>query len=358
VAVRNDAAATTSKLPICRAEGITELIPDFSIEFPYSALPSGSDIRDKRLALYTNTNITSQTLHNNANEIQLSVEEGRAAVDTAKAVQIGPSAVAFAGVLPVYPPSKRASIKIRISGLRVNACQLGVGTLTPTTVSAALVVFDKDHLADFKLLVDLDIATVMASMRFEAVEHREPGTTLPISLGKGELPKEVLLRVEYRPLTASPFRTREEERSTTELGSINGTCLALRVMGVPRDVKVLVTTGNLSEGNDELSFHLTEERRNAPPLEVDGRQVEMSKLTVFADTASAVWKCVRHVDAWRTQSFGLLLSIPADADVYSVTLSGSFAPTSTVQTTSTTDPVPRFCRLGPQPIRVFVERTV
>lgn len=357
VAVRNDATTSTSTLPICRAEGITELIPDFSIEFPYSALSSGSDISDKRLALYTNTNITNKTLDNNANEIQLSVEEGRAAVDTAKAVQIGPSAVAFAGILPVYPPSKRASIKIRISGLRVNACQLGVGTLTPTTVSAALVVFDKDHLANFKLLADLDIARVMASMCFEAVEHRLPGIPLPISLGRGELPREVLLRVSYRPLTPNPFRPREEERGPTELASINGTCLALHVTGVPSGANVFVTTRNLPEANDELSFQLTEERRNGRALEVDGRQAEMSKLTVFANTVTAVWKCVRHVGGGKAQSFGLLLSIPANADVYSLAVSGSFSPTSTVQTTSTTSPVPRFCSSA-RPIRLFVERAV
>ena len=357
VAVRNDATTSTSKLPICRAEGITELIPDFTIEFPHAAIPASSNTEDRLLALYTNTNITNQTFENNTNEVQLSIEEGRARVDTAKGVQFGPSGVTFANVLPIYPPSKGSSIKIRFSGLRVNACQLGVGALTPTTVSAALGVFDKGHLANFELLANLDIARVMASMCFDAVAQRPPSSTLPIGLGRGELPNEIVLRVSYGPLTSSPFRPREEERGPTELGSINGTCLALHVTGVPRDVKVFVTTGNLAEANDELTFQLTDANHNARSQAIDGRQAEMAEIIVVASTARAVWKCIRHVEPGRTQSFGLLISIPANADVYSIAVSGSFSPTSTVQTTSMTSPVPRFCSSA-HPIRLFVERAV
>jgi len=359
VAVRNDATTTTSKLPICRAEGITELIADFTIEFPYAALPASSNTEDKLLALYTNTNITNQTFENDANEIQLRVEEGRARVDTATGVQFGPSGVTFANVLPIYLPSKGSSIRVRFSGLRVNACQLGVGNALVPTVKAALGVFNKGRPINFELLTEpIDVARVMPSMCFEAATQGLPATTLPIGVTRGELAKEVALRVSYRPLAAGVFRPREEERGPTELGSINGTCLALRVMGVPRDVKVFVTTGNLPEGNDEFSFQVTDEKRTARSNEIDGRQAEISELTVVAGTATAVWNCTRHVEPEKTQSFGLFLSIPANADVSSVTLTGSFAPISTVQTTSTTDPVPRFCSLGQQPIRVFVERAV
>lgn len=219
--------------------------------------------------------------------------------------------------------------------------------------------FEKGHPINFELLTEpIDVARVMPSICFEAATQGLPATTLPISLTRGELAKDVILRANYRPLAAGAFRPREEERGPTELGGINGTCLALRVIGVPRDVKVFVTTGNLPEGNDEFSFQLTDEKRNARSSEIDGHQAEISELMVVAGTATAVWNCTRHVEPEKTQSFGLLLSIPANADVYSVTLSGSFSPISTVQTTSTTDPVPRFCSLGQEPIRVFVERSL
>jgi ppGpp synthetase/RelA/SpoT-type nucleotidyltranferase len=176
VAVRNDATTTTSKLPICRAEGITELIPDFSIEVPYAALPASSNMEDKLLALYTNTNITSQTFENDANEVQLRVEEGRARVDTATGVQFGPSGVTFANVLPIYLASKGSSIRVRFSGLRVNACQLGVGNALVPTVKAALGVFEKGHPINLKLLTEpIDVARVMPSMYFEAAAQGLPG---------------------------------------------------------------------------------------------------------------------------------------------------------------------------------------
>jgi hypothetical protein len=357
VGVRKDVIGLTSELPICRAAGITELIPDFSIEFPYRALLSDSDTGNKRLALYTNTSITNQTLENSANEVHLSVEEGRAPVDTASGVQLGPSAVGFANVLPIYPPPKGSSVRIRFSGLRVNACQIGVGELTPTTIQAALGVFDKDHPANFELLTDpIDIARIAPSMCFEASALRVPTATLPISLGRDELPQEVMLRVSYRPLTApSPFRPREEERSPTELANINGTSLELRITGVPRDVKVFVSTGNLPESNDEVAFQLTEANLNSQSREIDGHPAETSELIVVGSTATAVWKCIRHVEPWKTPAFGVHMSIPSNADVYSIAVYGSFSPISTVQTASSTSPVPRFCS-DQLPIKVFAER--
>jgi ppGpp synthetase/RelA/SpoT-type nucleotidyltranferase len=359
VAVRNDAGASTSNLPICRAEGITELIPEFSIKFPYSALPTGSDTENKLLTLYTNTNITNQTLEKSANEVRLSVEEGRARVDMAKGIQVGASAVAFANVLPIYPASKGASIKVRVAGLRVNACQLGVGTLTPTTITAALGVFDRDHPVNFELLTEpIDIARIMLSMCFEAVACGPATIALPISLSQSELPKEVVLRLSYRPLTPDPFRPREEERGATELANINGTCLALHVIGVPHDTKVFATMRNLPDANDEASFQLKEANRNARSQAIDRLQAEVSELIVVGNAATAVWNCIRHTEPGKTQSFGLVISIPANADVYSVAVSGSFSPVSVVMTTSTKSPVPRFCISDQLPIRVFVQRPV
>ena len=81
--VRRAANEFTMELPVCRGEGVTELVPDFSIGFPHSAVPAGLDPSTSLLSLYVNTNITNRiigldeaALKARETEVEMYVEQG------------------------------------------------------------------------------------------------------------------------------------------------------------------------------------------------------------------------------------------------------------------------------------------
>jgi hypothetical protein len=74
VAVRTEALKLNMELPVCRGEGVSELVPDFSFDVPYSALPAASELSGNAILLWINTYITNRLLKDGMTEVELHVE--------------------------------------------------------------------------------------------------------------------------------------------------------------------------------------------------------------------------------------------------------------------------------------------
>jgi hypothetical protein len=356
VNLRKDAATVTLDLPICRAEGLTELVPDFPIDLPYSALPPETDWSSKVLILYVNTNITSRLVEQLTTEVEMYVEEGGARAYTSKGVLFGVNALAFADVFPMVPPSQGESIKLRISGLRVNAFQLGVSsTLAPTTVQASLAIGEKkdQKYTSMPLTGSGDVARIYPSMHFDVLAFEGPGG-LPIKLGRSEPRKDVAFQIAYRAHFQDAFRPADKERSSSEMSPVQGTRLTLRVNSVPAGSRVLVTVRDLTEGAAPSCFQLTEADVNghgpfrpiaiSTSRTIEGREAKFAEAGLSGTTAHATWECIGAVQPAEVPSFAVIIAMPVqiDSSIDAITANGSLAPLSNVGLASSQGPVPRF----------------
>jgi hypothetical protein len=139
------------------------------------------------------------------------VEEGGARCNTKKGVVFALNALAFAEVFPMVPPSQGESIKIRISGLRVDAFKLGViSTLAPVTIQASVGFGQKQGYGYTSMTVTgrADIARIFPSLRFD-VAFEQSTDALPMKLSRSEPRQDVVLRVTYHALFQNAFRPAE-----------------------------------------------------------------------------------------------------------------------------------------------------
>jgi ppGpp synthetase/RelA/SpoT-type nucleotidyltranferase len=131
---REAAALATADLPTCRSLGLTELVPDFTIDVQGSIKKGTSE---DSLLLALNTTITNRIASPGVTEIEAAVENASVSHQNVRGHLVGVNLVEFPGVLPLVLQRKKQSARIRISGLRVNAALLGLGsTLTPSIVYA------------------------------------------------------------------------------------------------------------------------------------------------------------------------------------------------------------------------------
>lgn len=357
VTVRKDAAALTMDLPICRAEGLTELVPDFCIDLPYSALPAETDWASKALILYLNTNITSRLLEHAATEVEMYVEEGGARAHTSKGVLFAASALAFSGVFPMVPTSQRESIKIRISGLRINAFQLGVSSsLTPTTIQVSVAIGEKTDrgYTSTPLTGSGDVARIYPSMLFDALPLERSTGNMPIKLNASNPGKEVAFRVAYSPQFQDAFRPADKERSSSEMSPVQGTRLMLRVNSVPTGGRVFVTVTDLTDGATPSCFQLTEADVNGhgpfrPVAKsitraITGREPKFAESGLSGTTAYATWECTGVVQGKEAPSFAVVIAMPSEiiTSIDTITVAGNLAPLSNGGTASSQSPVPIF----------------
>jgi ppGpp synthetase/RelA/SpoT-type nucleotidyltranferase len=367
VAVRKDAAALTMELPICRAEGLTELVSDFSIDIPLGALLAESDLRNKGLILYANTNITSRMVGNGgATEVEVYVEEANSGGRVLKGSMCSASAIFFGDIFPAIPTSGEY-IRVRISGLRVNAFQLGLGaTWMPTTIHASVALGQRKESGmeiSEPITGPVDVARIKPAVNFKVHGIKQ----LPLRLvdnQTNESRRVVAIQVSYHTLFSNAFRQANEERSSAEMLPAQGTRLMLRVACIPVGGRCFASVRD-TPLTKKPSFCLTRADVNGSgpfdPLEAsdkiiidhDNIEIELAEITIVGTTVVAVWECIAPQDSDRPLLFNIVLDLPRTFSG-GINLYGSLAPLSNVGTTSSTDPVPRFADTS-TPITVLVD---
>jgi ppGpp synthetase/RelA/SpoT-type nucleotidyltranferase len=363
VAIRRDASDIVQSLPVCRGEGLTELIPDFWIDFPRQTVDAESTV-----VLSVNTNITNRLVAPGpTTEVEMHIEGKAPYGSPARGTMAGVNALKFG---PIKQPTlpKGDLVRARISGLRVCAFQLGVSSsLVPTTIQAMLSVRVNDKESSEQAGAPLAIASVLPSLRFGVISGDNAGS-LPLTLARSEPHKEIALTASFHPLFPGAFKTAIGERSGSEMSNIQSTRLALCLNGVPEGAQVFVTVQELpDEAEGPVCFQLTKMDANGVSsfVPVEGRQARMvakQEVQVFEiersspghppltqATHMAAWDCVSSPPPNKLPTFGVIVALPSQANSTTVTALGMYAPVSVVPVASFDSPIPRF---GPHGVPV------
>jgi len=357
IAVRKDADAVTMDLPICRAEGLTELVvPDFPMDLPVAVLLAQSDLRSKALVLFMNSNITSRLIGPGyATEVEMHVEAGFGPV--LKGKMCAANAMMFSGVFSINPSSTEEYVRVRISGLRVNAFQLGVSsTVTPTTIQAMVAICQMKEVdigqwketrvaTSERLTGSVDVARVAPALQFTM------GAAKVYPVGDESKFRAMGIQVFYQPLFREAFRAADRERSSAEMLPVQGTRLLLRVNNLPLRARCFASVRDNPHSGNQACFSLTEGHGNgggtfsqlaaSKSHRVDDVEVAFAETGMSGASAFAIWECTSSIPVDQVPSFYTIIEFPCDFNGV-ITLSGSLAPLSAVGTASSTDPVPRF----------------
>jgi ppGpp synthetase/RelA/SpoT-type nucleotidyltranferase len=364
IAIRRDAAEIVRSLPMIRAEGVTELIPDFWLDLPCHFVDTGS-----AAILSVNANITNRVLADSGTtDVEMHIEDRYSYCPPIKAAMAGVNALKFA--LPkLLSPAKADYVRFRISGLRVNAFQLGAAsTLAPTTVHAMLTggLLSEAESSE-PAGSQAPIAQVVPSMRY-SVRNDEPAP-LPSQFSRAESTKEILLTIRFDPNFPGAFRTAIHERSATEISDVRGTRLALWLKGAPEGARMFVTVRELPDNNEPPLFQLTKTdvmgvspfepvegtvTRTIGRHEVQVAEIERARtdLIPHLGTHIAVWECISSPPPNKVPSFGLIIALPSQADISTILAHGMYAPLAVVPVASFDAPIPRFGPFG-VPVRVL-----
>jgi hypothetical protein len=357
VAVRDAAKGAEYELPACRAEGVAELVPKFSIDLPNSEVLLKSGLPDKALILYANTNITNRLLENNETGVELYIE-GDASGRARKGVLLRKNALAFSDVFPLPYSSSGGTISLQIVGLRVNALQLGVSsTLALSTIAVSLAIDDRERLTDdpIYLIPRLKVAGIYFSLR--------TASSVSPTLQASGSSRAAFFQTTHSAQFQDAFRPADKERSPTENSTnVQGTRLTLHLSSIPVGSHVFVTVTNLPHA-EASSFQLTEADTygDGPfkplPASIPATapfRVGMAEVNISDMAAKAVWECVGSVKS-KSISFGVMIESPAENDISEISVAGNYAPLSLVNTANSHAPIPRFGQLS-TPIKVSFDK--
>jgi hypothetical protein len=299
-------------------------------------------------------------------------------------MQNGPSQVVWLGV-PIDAPGSAGTRVIRITNVRANACQLGVSsTLIPTAISMFIAVNGSQQVtinAPQQTVAFIQpglIATNKTGGYVQCVNIN--GLTLSSSAAPGQTGTLAVTATEG---FASSFKVRNYAQlfaagtTTAPYGTASNAPGLQNVLGYPYNTEsgyVSTTPGispngaatgsiGLADTGTEIAFTVSNVGAGvsiyAPPYvqlfpSTGGAATGLAVLvgsgvTVTAGTAAVTYEVV-YSNPNVIESMSLAITVAALSNTgQNLPATGasqvaiSFAPVSTVQTTSTTDPIPRFC---------------
>lgn len=352
-------------LPQVRAEGLAEGIPEFEIAVPANKVAFG----DGDLVVYFNTNVTSAY---GPEQNPYVIVEDSASANPVRGTPTSQNEILFVNALPKFVHEDDRYCRFRIGGLRVNANQLGLDHEKRAVVKCYLA--DKRGAKERNspfAVEDIATSTLGLSVAYHISNPRSSSDdinrqvidseeAIPLS----DLSNVLLLRMaEYFP---GAFRDQLQETFDDRRSCSHGTRLIVQFSGVQRLQMLWVSARNVkSTLGPPLALRMTnsdcngagrfEQVKPYKNLKLDGAEnLEFCQVSLSGGCGIAVWEVVdsppfeeiRSVDlvvvpvAW---GFPDIPMRPLD-----IGLTVSFAPLSTVGTTSDTAPTPRFVpRPGP-----------
>jgi len=265
---------------------------------------------------------------------------------------VGTSSIAWLNV-PFDPPGTSGNRVIRLVNVRANANQLGVSsTLIPTSINMFISISGTGsiNLSNSQLTV----AYVQLGMKFSATpatyNQCEPGTkTFNIKFAEQfgtAFRRNVASSSEAQSTIGSIYNTESmfynpDFTGTQAAGAglaTQGTRLIARFSNVPSNVTLSVSTANITTTEGDVAVLVA-----AP---VDGSTVAADGTIALSGGAGAVvWEVTTSIPG-AISAFTVPISVTYKANplpgLGTATVSGNYAPTTTVFTASATAPVPRF----------------
>jgi ppGpp synthetase/RelA/SpoT-type nucleotidyltranferase len=358
--------ASTNIWKIARAEGITELLGDFTIDTSKGRFPPGSQSSPWDLLVFLNTNVTNRVGHNNLTDV-IAFLDGAAL--SRPATMCGPGGIAFNDALQLDTIQKN-EFRIRVAHVRVNAVQIGSAIPIMAAIEArSRVTGDRVILAD-----PLEVGQIRPSMSFRVIDHNGDEKPLVLTRAVGinnalaENPKAnsgiVTFELCFREAISGAFRTDLQEAGRAGSPVDSGTRLVVDFLGVPDNVELYVTARELPAAphDSRCKARLIETNWTGSGFPIPMKTiteatikrtqdiVHIARLQKSLGLVRAVWEWVDGDPRRMTPEevrFGVVIAAkPGEAGPGTARVIGHFDPVSTVHTASSSRPIPRFSKLG------------
>jgi len=382
--------------PIARAEGVAEEIGQVVIVCTGGTPTAiGAAIPTVNVQIFLNTNVTSRLLGSStASEALLLIDEpgspvnpvpqllcpapGNCVVTSAngngtgnytgvagrpnvwQAVQAGSNSVAWLGV-PVDPPGTAGNRVLRLVNVRANANQLGVSsTLIPTSINIFISISGTGSLALQN--PQLTVAYVQPGMKFSATTGNynqcEPGTysynvTFAEQFGtafRNNNPNNVPAPT-AQSVPGTIYNTESMFSNATLLANAGvatqGTRLIAKFSNVPANITLAVSNGATNSAGDIGNIVTGTDSSGAGGTVSSyvGVSAGTTAVALSGGAGLAVWEVVTS-NPGAISSLTYTVSVTYTANplpgLGTATVTGNYAPTTTVFTASQTAPVPRF----------------
>jgi hypothetical protein len=340
---------------VVRTRGLTELVSDVVLQF----CGNPGERRFADVWIYLNTNLTSRLVGSgNLSEAMLSLATARSIANLPalrrgiRAVQSAANALAFLHVplheLGSLPESER---NLRISGIRVNAFQLGFSPRAVTHVHAHVTVSDTTVIPSPLP----PVASVAADFQF-TVSPADSGVSLS-RLSQAAPANAGMLAGSGMAERLTALLTFSGRLASVELPN-ERTRLLVHFLSVLRGVELFVKTEHLAAAPSGLSATLTQTNLNGNGIlqipkadawvSVDGRSLGLARVDVAGGSGHAAWELDGGLlEEHQEIVLGVVLAYPGDSSagmpaLGTTLVQGMLAPLSNAGTASATDPVPRF----------------
>ncbi len=363
-----------SVLSIVRAEGIAELLPDFEVQVPFSALSSIGDNYDLILAF--NTTVTNELLGGAATHAQLWIDAGHSTEQLFRG-ELWNHSLRFRDVFRVLRRPRNDYISIKLTQVRVNAAALGISSTLRTTVQATLFAQPSSDSqgsirTDPRALesaATIEVCQILPGYRSRVLDSTGHNATDCLSISASRILNSAyidssgpMLYLEFEERFAGSFKNRSEEAGTASLeGLCQGTRFLVSFRGIPDGVSIYVTSSSWVEdlgGTDALPVLIRSSAQIVHKANCIGEGGHLGenagdisrwiKLEEQSGTKStfAVWEWIGEVDLSRPRVVRFGLAVAKETfeitGATACTATMSLAPLSTITTASSTASLPRF----------------
>ena len=358
-----------------RPEGLSEPLGDVVLRC--SGKPPAPKVPVK---LYINTNFTGRQSTTGELDTMLILEEPGTRTEPGAyeigqnafaARQAGPNSIGWSSVpLPLSTPSGETDVQLRITGIRANANQLGVGG---TDLSSRIAVYYEVGEQKGGGQVAYVVGSLSAELQ-NCDASGPPSLTFDRSVGENEqlvannaITGQMQFAVRFRESFPDHFLP-ESGHQTPRRDAAAGTRLMLQIHHIPRGVEIYATVAATPDGTTPgararlVETDATGAGKYAPANPVasglcGSRSLGVARIPPSHSDESyrqIVWE-IRASDPQQLDalSFGLMIAYEAQLtkqlpNLGTATVGVSYAPVSMIVTAAPDAPLPRFTDLSPR----------
>jgi len=365
--------ANSGITPPVRAEGVAEEVGQVIITCTGgTSTIAGDPIPTVNIQIYLNTNVTSR-LVSGGSEAMLLIDEPLPAAQVRcvpvspattcpvtaagggvytgpnvwQAQQSGANSLTWFGV-PFDPPGTTPRRTIRLVNVRANASAIGIGSLIPLPIQMFISISGTGSLALSNN--QLTVGSVQAGLKFTAstlatYNQCEPGPytfTITFAENFGTAFRQKDTPSANQDIPGAIYNTESMfygPALPTGAGvATQGTRLIARFSNVPANVTLTVPIANQTSVNGDIAVLQAAGTDGSTTSNTDG------KVALTGGAGAAVWE-VTTSNATAASAIPIIVTMNYSTPLPGLgtaTVSGNYAPTTTVFTASSSAPVPRF----------------
>ena len=348
-------------LPSLRVEGFCEYLAPFEITVARDKVITGGG----DLIVRFNTNLTAR--YGPEKPIQVVIDDGISS-NPVRGRLSSATGVTFPDALPMFVGADLKYLRFKLSGVRLNANQIGLSGTKPTIITCALAAKVSDSESSPKVFATKELAVnkIGLCVKFEQVTDFRDRTNCNTDLAMGRIERVILgevegvMRIRLTEGFPGAFRDRDRETGTERVPCNHGVRFIAQFSGVRNAQQIWVSTTSTVNG---IKLALTQTDSNGAnafvPVDAgpnlilpNGQVIGLVQVGLFNGAGLAVWEVVDAPESDQVSSVELLV-IPCwwsnencPMNAFNAGITVSLAPLSTIGTASDTAPIPRF---GPSP---------